>query len=254
MPTCCLLSVSLQVDGRLLLLVQAERYTSPLKPIAVYEHTNETSQLHLIMADFMKSLWESIFTPGPTPPLLLATNASFGALQAVLFALLLATRSVHFVVLSMLCAALWWAINWFVAELKATEEQNRAREKDGRGETPRPADTKQPGGPGQAASERDDDAEDEDTETEGDESASRASLLDASPNQHRTSDAAMDSSGHLLPRPSSSAASDASGVQVHSSSGDDSDLRKRGSELEMSSATDSEWEKVSDAGAQESGS
>ena len=53
------------------------------------------------MASFMTSLWESIFTPGPTPTLLIATNASFGALQLLLLVLLFSYASQsHFVVLS----------------------------------------------------------------------------------------------------------------------------------------------------------
>lgn len=83
------------------------------------------------MSAFMESLWNSIFVPGPTPPLLLATNVTFGALQLILLALLLATYSIHFIVLSGLCAGLWWAINWFAAELRIAqmveEEEKNAR-------------------------------------------------------------------------------------------------------------------------------
>jgi len=85
------------------------------------------------MASFMTDLWNSIFTPGPTSSLLVATNASFAALQLLLFALLIATYSVHFVVLSLLCGGLWWGINWFVAELKiheAAAKEKELREKD----------------------------------------------------------------------------------------------------------------------------
>ncbi|KKY24765.1 putative er membrane protein [Phaeomoniella chlamydospora] len=79
---------------------------------------------------FLVSLWESVFTPGPTPTLLVATNASFAALQAILFLLFLATYSIHFIILSFLCAGLWWSINWFVAELQASKEQEeRTKEK-----------------------------------------------------------------------------------------------------------------------------
>lgn len=78
------------------------------------------------MANFVEQLWESIFTPGPTPSLLLATNATFAALQLVLFALLLATYSVHFVALSVLCGGLWWAINWFAVELNAVKAREAA--------------------------------------------------------------------------------------------------------------------------------
>lgn len=62
----------------------------------------------------------------------MATNASFAALQLLFFALLIATYSIHFIILSVLTAGLWWAINWFAAELRAAqakeEEAKRIRE------------------------------------------------------------------------------------------------------------------------------
>ncbi|KAJ8120459.1 hypothetical protein ONZ43_g2836 [Nemania bipapillata] len=82
------------------------------------------------MASFAEQLWDSIFTPGPTPSLLIATNVTFAALQLVLFILLIATYSAHFIALSLLSGGLWWAINWFAAELnaaKAREEAERTR-------------------------------------------------------------------------------------------------------------------------------
>jgi hypothetical protein len=87
------------------------------------------------MAAFFESLWNSIFTPGPTPTLLLATNASFAALQILLLALLIATYSIHFIILSGLTAGLWWAINWFAGELRAAQEKEEAakRIRDARG-------------------------------------------------------------------------------------------------------------------------
>jgi hypothetical protein len=57
------------------------------------------------MADFAEKLWESIFTAGPTPTLLVATNASFAALQVLLFAMLLATYSIHS------CAAVYGGVS-----------------------------------------------------------------------------------------------------------------------------------------------
>src|ERR1700759_4187577 len=84
-------------------------------------------------SSFFEDLWNSIFTPGPTPTLLVATNVTFGALQLVLGILLATTRSIHFIVLSGLCAGLWWAINWFAEELrkeeKAEEEAGRLRKR-----------------------------------------------------------------------------------------------------------------------------
>ncbi|KAI0196877.1 ER protein Pkr1-domain-containing protein [Astrocystis sublimbata] len=82
------------------------------------------------MAGFVEQLWESIFTPGPTPTLLIATNVTFAALQVVLFILLIATYSAHFIALSVLSGGLWWSINWFANELnaaKAREEAEQAR-------------------------------------------------------------------------------------------------------------------------------
>jgi hypothetical protein len=85
------------------------------------------------MATFFENLWNSVFTPGTTPTLLIATNVTFAALQLVLGALLVGTRSIHFAVLSALCAGLWWAINWFAIELKkaekAEEEAKRLRKR-----------------------------------------------------------------------------------------------------------------------------
>lgn len=79
------------------------------------------------MAAFIQDLWDSIFTPGPTPTLLLATNATFASLQVVLAVLLVATWSIHFVILSGLSAGLWWAINWFARELKIHQQQEEEK-------------------------------------------------------------------------------------------------------------------------------
>jgi len=79
------------------------------------------------MATFITDLISSIFVPGPTHSLVVATNASFASLQVILFCLLIATYSIHFVVLSILCAALWWGINWFVAELNAFKAAEEAK-------------------------------------------------------------------------------------------------------------------------------
>ncbi|KAG9238653.1 ER protein Pkr1-domain-containing protein [Amylocarpus encephaloides] len=90
------------------------------------------------MATFFTDLFESIFTPGPTHTLLVATNVAFAFLQLTLFLLLIATYSIHFLILSFLSAGLWWAINWFVAELRAAEaveaEKKRRLEEIGSGD------------------------------------------------------------------------------------------------------------------------
>lgn len=111
------------------------------------------------MADFITNLWDAVFTPGPTPTLLLATNITFGALQLTLAGLLAATYSIHFFILSILCAGLWWAINWFAYELQQAQqkeaEAERIRKSSPSGSTPKKSDS-QPG----------DMADDEATETE----------------------------------------------------------------------------------------
>lgn len=83
------------------------------------------------MATFFSDLWESIFTPGPTPPVLVAVNVSCAALQLLFLGLLAATHSVHFIVLSFLSACLWYSINWFSREVLAAqaESENNAADK-----------------------------------------------------------------------------------------------------------------------------
>ncbi|KKY37048.1 putative tpa: er membrane protein [Diaporthe ampelina] len=78
------------------------------------------------MSQFFQDLWESIFIPGPTPSLLIATNVTFACLQVVLFALLLATYSIHFIILSFLSGGLWYAINWFARELQENHDREVA--------------------------------------------------------------------------------------------------------------------------------
>lgn len=80
------------------------------------------------MSSFIVKLWEDIFTPGPTPTILKAANASFAALQTVLFFLLLATYNIHCVILSILCGGLWWSVNWFAAELAIAQREQREKE------------------------------------------------------------------------------------------------------------------------------
>jgi hypothetical protein len=91
------------------------------------------------MSQFFTKLFTSIFTPGPTPSLIVATNASFACLQVVLLILLITTYSIHFLVLSFLSAGLWWAINWFVAELTAAQAAEEAKKSAGIGDL-RPSD------------------------------------------------------------------------------------------------------------------
>lgn len=94
----------------------------------ITEQTVREIVKHVNMASFLEELWNSIFTPGTTPTLLIATNASFGALQFLLLILFLATYSIHFIILSVLSASLWYAINWFARELRMENEKAAAKE------------------------------------------------------------------------------------------------------------------------------
>ncbi|KAK2744449.1 SMK killer toxin resistance protein [Onygenales sp. PD_40] len=169
------------------------------------------------MASFIEDLWSSIFTPGATPTLLLATNATFAALQLLLFALLLATYSIHFIVLSFLCASLWWAINWFAKEVEM------ARTNSDPPETSRSTPARPPG------------AIDTESETE-------TESLVGGDNKLPTPSIP---SGSMRPPPPRVPGASTLGARAPPSS-DADDLRKRRNQPDSSGyvSTDSEWEKV----------
>lgn len=176
------------------------------------------------MADFFTDLWTSVFTPGPTPTLLIATNATFAALQLVLLALLVATYSVHFVILSFLCAGLWWSINWFAAEVLRAQAEGEEKERAARGKGKRGAkEWRRSGEVGDSA-----DDEGEETEVEGEV------MVDGKGGEKK---GGLGDEGGL-----------ATGARR---SGAGSGLRQRAvEELDRSGevSTDSEWEKVSAQG------
>lgn len=123
------------------------------------------------MSSFIVDLWESIFVPGPTPTILRATNATFAALQVTLLALLVSTYSIHFVILSILSAGLWWSINWFAAELAAAKARGEIPSGDDAGGRD-DGDAAAAGGrkvaePAAAPPKGPRDGSDEDTEVEG---------------------------------------------------------------------------------------
>ncbi|KAL2440922.1 hypothetical protein ABEF94_010132 [Exophiala dermatitidis] len=169
------------------------------------------------MASFLQELWESIFTPGPTPTLLVATNASFAALQFLLLILLVATYSIHFLVLSALCGGLWYAINWFAAEI--AREQQKQKAKNEKDKSPEP-----------------ENASDTDTETETPAAAPEATSATT------TSSAPVPGQSGEIPKhatPTMLEPRMAESVEA---------LRRRRSLGESSGyvSTDSEWEKVSE--------
>ena len=195
------------------------------------------------MADFLSNLWESVFTPGATPTLLIATNATFGALQVLLLGLLVATFSIHFAILSVLCAGLWFSINWFATELKAAQAKEEEAEKLRK--------RKKGGSDWQSRGEVNDSADDEGEDTEVDESgkpsgldSSTASLSNEPPGEdsrvrHEIRDA-MGASGSQAQSSGSNTGADQTvgGAEARQRKVEDVD---RSGEI----STDSEWEKVS---------
>ncbi|KAK3702809.1 SMK killer toxin resistance protein [Vermiconidia calcicola] len=181
------------------------------------------------MADFLPNLWSSVFTPGTTPTLLIATNATFAALQLLLATLLITTYSIHFAILSVLCGGLWWSINWFATELQAAQakedeaDQLRKRKK---GES----EWRSKGEVGDSA-----DDEGEDTEVEGSGPASG------------TKESANPLSGEVQQDDSRSSGAATGAEQAV---GGAEARQRRAEEVDRSGeiSTDSEWEKVSQEG------
>ncbi|KAF2868959.1 ER protein Pkr1-domain-containing protein [Massariosphaeria phaeospora] len=203
------------------------------------------------MASFFEQLWESVFTPGPTPTLLVATNASFAALQLLLFALLLATYSIHFVILSGLTAGLWWAINWFATEIRAAQakEEEAKRIREARREKEK---GKQGAGSEGEGMDTGDDTE-VDTEVEAKHKPTpKPSTRAPRPETQSTVfvDRPVEARGRDAPAHSSSGAEAASatGAATKLAPQVDDALKKRRSMGESTGelSTDSEWEKLSE--------
>ncbi|PLB55736.1 Pkr1-domain-containing protein [Aspergillus steynii IBT 23096] len=180
------------------------------------------------MGSFVEELWSSVFTPGPTPTLLVATNVTFAALQVVLFSLLVATYSIHFVILSLLSGSLWYSINWFAREVRAVQAAEAEKEKKEKQDTPareipEEAKDKHDGNRRKTPGALDSDS---DTETESISEHNRRSSDASAPDLRST------------PVPT---------LQPPEASGE---VRKRSSVGGDSSgyvSTDSEWEKVEDS-------
>ena len=197
------------------------------------------------MADFMNNLWNSIFTPGATPTLVVATNVTFAALQVLLLALLIATYSIHFAILSVLCGGLWWSINWFATELKAAqakedEADKLRRRKKGESEWRSKEEV------GDSA---DDEGEDTEVEGEGRMKESASSIgKEPSEDDRRVREEildAMKASGHATQSGGMSTGTEQAvgGAKARQRRAEDGD---RSGEV----STDSEWERVSQEGDQ----
>jgi membrane protein implicated in regulation of membrane protease activity len=71
------------------------------------------------MIHFVEELWQSVFTPGTTPALILATHVTFVLLVASLLTLIfLSNYNIHLIALLFISLALWGLLTWFIAELE----------------------------------------------------------------------------------------------------------------------------------------
>ena len=186
------------------------------------------------MSTFLSNLWDSVFTPGTTPTLLIATNATFALLQLLLLALLVATWSVHFAILSVLCGGLWWSINWFATELQAAQAKEEEAEKLRRRKK------KSDGG-----NEADDEGEETEVDEKGGEEEGRVK---------REIEEAMGMEDKAGMDGKQGPASDggSTGVATGMEQKDAQAKQRRVEELDRSGdvSTDSEWERVSQEGDQ----
>lgn len=74
------------------------------------------------MASFITGLWESVFQPGTSPQLILATHLSFTALLITLAWLIFVTSgNIHFIMLFVIATLLWITVIWFISELKSAK-------------------------------------------------------------------------------------------------------------------------------------
>ncbi|KAF5094041.1 hypothetical protein D0Z00_003730 [Geotrichum galactomycetum] len=78
--------------------------------------------------NFTQDLWNSILTPGTTPALIKATHFSFAALLTTLAFLLVATKNIHFVFLTIIASGLWAAITWFIKEVELEKQRQQQQQ------------------------------------------------------------------------------------------------------------------------------
>ena len=199
------------------------------------------------MADFLSNLWSSVFTPGTTPTLLIATNVTFGTLQLLLLGLLIATSSIHFGILSILCAGLWWSINWFATELKAAQAKEDEAEKLRKRKKKNESDWKSRGEVNDSADDEGEDTEVEEAGRTAGMEESTGGLFSKAPDEGKRVRQeirdAMDSSGD-------SAQDSGRATGVEQAVGGAESRQRNVEDVDRSGeiSTDSEWEKISQDG------
>lgn len=74
---------------------------------------------------FVTELWKSVFEPGTTPALVLATHVSFCLLVVSLVVFAWLSKSIHLVNLLVLAVVLWALVTWFIRELEALKQKEK---------------------------------------------------------------------------------------------------------------------------------
>jgi len=80
------------------------------------------------MATFITELWESVFTPGTTPTLILATHVTFAFLVTTLSIFVFLSKSIHLINLLVISLLLWGTLTWFISELDKVKENEQNAE------------------------------------------------------------------------------------------------------------------------------
>ncbi|KAF2768588.1 Pkr1-domain-containing protein [Teratosphaeria nubilosa] len=193
------------------------------------------------MASFLENLWSSAFTPGTSPTLLVATNVTFAVLQALLIALLIATYSIHFAILSVLSGGLWYGINWFATELQAAQAKEEEAERLRKVRQNSKGSWQEKGEVGDSA---DDEGEGEETETEVDRKPEGRKLGHRrmiSKEETPVRGSSLANQRAVVEQALGTGAGLGSGMQAQATTGLS---RQRRFEESDTSGTESEWEKV----------
>lgn len=77
-----------------------------------------------VMSGFFVGLWESVFQPGTSPQLVVATHTSFFLLLCVLGSQIFITGNGHFIALFVIALLLWITVIWFINELNQLKLQS----------------------------------------------------------------------------------------------------------------------------------
>lgn len=79
------------------------------------------------MLGFVEDLWQSVFMPGATPALVLATHVTFALLVILLATFAFLTGSIHIINLFVISLLLWGTLTWFIAELKRADNAEKEK-------------------------------------------------------------------------------------------------------------------------------